>query len=92
MLNPKNFLFFHLLYLSIINTFDFINKLKNFIGIKKTTYGERKKLGIKFTREFIQKNNFYVQWMEHFERHKKKDDLADSFLQGIWYINEKKII
>ena len=68
------------------------NKLKSFIGKKKTTYGERKKLGIKYTREIIQKNNFYSQWVEHFERHKKKDDLADSFLQGIWYIKEKKFL
>ena len=68
------------------------NKLKNFIGSKKTTYGERKKLGITYTRETLQKNNFYMNWIEHFEKHKKKDDLADSFLQGIWYINEKKLI
>lgn len=66
------------------------NKLKKFIGNKKTSYGERKKLGIKYTRETLQKNIFYMQWMEHFESHKKKDDLADSFLQGIWYINSKK--
>ena len=33
-----------------------------------------------------------MNWIEHFEKHKKKDDLADSFLQGIWYINEKKLI
>ena len=44
------------------------------------------------SREIIQKNNFYSQWVEHFERHKKKDDLADSFLQGIWYIKEKKFL
>ena len=33
------------------------NKLKDFIGNKKTTYGERKKLGIQFTREILHKNN-----------------------------------
>ena len=27
-----------------------------------------------------------MNWKSHFEDHKKKDDLADSFLQGIWYI------
>ena len=25
-------------------------------------------------------------WIEHFNTHKKKDDLADSFLQGLWFI------
>jgi hypothetical protein len=27
--------------------------------------------------------------MNHFESHKKKDDLADSLLQGVWYITNK---
>jgi len=68
------------------------NKLRDFIGKKKTTYGERKKLGIKYTRELTAANNFYSDWREHFEKHKKKDDLADSFLQGIWYIKKKNLL
>ena len=68
------------------------NKLKDFIGKKKTTYGERKKLGIQFTREILYKNNYFTKWQEHFEKHKKKDDLADSFLQGLWYIKHNKLL
>jgi hypothetical protein len=30
--------------------------------------------------------------VEHFSRHSKKDDLADSFLQGLWYINQKWLL
>jgi hypothetical protein len=26
---------------------------------------------------------------DHFKTHAKKDDLADSFLQGLWYIQNK---
>ena len=63
-----------------------INKLKEFIGTKKTTYGERKKLGIIHTRITLNKNNYLNKWLEHFERHKKKDDLADAFLQVYWYL------
>ena len=29
----------------------------------------------------------YCNWTNHFNNYKKKDDLADSFLQGIWYLN-----
>ena len=28
-------------------------------------------------------------WKEFFNKHSKKDDLADSFLQALWYINNK---
>ena len=61
--------------------------------IKNSSYYEyRKKLGIQFTRELLHTNNYFTEWDEHFEKHKKKDDLADSFLQGIWYIKNNKLL
>ena len=51
----------------------------------KLTYSDRKKLGIKYCLELID-----INWSNYFSTHKKKDDLADSFLQGYWYINKKK--
>tara|TARA_B100001063_G_scaffold45495_2_gene39259 strand:- start:6941 stop:7765 length:825 start_codon:yes stop_codon:yes gene_type:complete len=62
------------------------NKLKEFLELKKTTYAERKKLSIQFTREILTKNNSLHKWIKLFNEHKKKDDLADSFLQGRWYL------
>jgi len=62
------------------------NKLKEFIGNKKTTYAERKKSGIIITKKLISENNNLHKWTELFTKHKKKDDLADSFLQGRWYL------
>ena len=63
------------------------NKLKDFIPPnKKTKYIERKRLGIKVTTTLLNDNNSIHSWLEHFLNHKKKDDLADSFLQGLWYI------
>lgn len=63
------------------------NKLKHFITTK-TSYNERKKLGIKITFDMIASENYLNEWEEHFNKHKKKDDLADSFLQGLWYIKQ----
>jgi hypothetical protein len=49
----------------------------------KSTYAERKKMGIEKTLDYIKKND---KWQSYFKQHKKKDDLADSFLQGIWFV------
>ena len=62
------------------------NKLKEFLGNKKTTYSERKKASVEITRKLITDNNLLLEWLETFNKHKKKDDLADSFLQGRWYL------
>ena len=33
----------------------------------------------------------FSEHLEYFNKHKKKDDLSDSFLQGMWFINNKKL-
>ena len=66
------------------------NKLKEFLGKKKTSYNERKKFSIKYTREILEKIN--SQWIDLFNKHSKKDDLADCFLQCLWYLKTKNLI
>jgi hypothetical protein len=61
------------------------NKLKRFIG-KSSKYAERKKKGIEVTKQSLDTHEELVNWNNHFSTHKKKDDLADGFLQGMWYI------
>jgi hypothetical protein len=39
----------------------------------------------------IDANESFKNWKDTLNT-KKKDDLADSFLQGIWYLKHKKII
>lgn len=68
------------------------NKLKDFLGNKKTTYAERKKESIKITSKLLLDKFFINKWISHFNTHKKKDDLADSFLQGLWYFKKEKLI
>lgn len=63
------------------------NKLKDFLGTKKTTYKERKQESIVITRKKLIENCNISKWLDYFNEHKKKDDLADSYLQGLWYFN-----
>jgi hypothetical protein len=65
------------------------NKLKEFENDCKTEYKDRKKLGIIKTQELIQNNENFSDMLNYFNTHKKKDDLADSFLQGLWFIKNK---
>jgi hypothetical protein len=51
----------------------------------KHSYSDRKKMGIKYCLDLINGTDH----VNFFKNHKKQDDLADSFLQGIWYINNK---
>lgn len=67
------------------------NKLKPFLGEnEKTSYGERKKIAVRETAKKISEQE-HSAWLDHFATHKKKDDLADAFLQGIWYLNNLMI-
>jgi hypothetical protein len=68
-----------------------INKLKEFSTTKnqdkgKMTYGDRKKLGIQKCWELISQDHRFQEKTTFFTSHQKKDDLADSFLQGWWFI------
>ena len=68
------------------------NKLRNFPEGQHVTYAERKKKSIAITENIIKKNESVTAQFQIFSKSKKKDDLADSFLQGIWYLQEYKII
>jgi hypothetical protein len=59
------------------------HKLSNIVTIDDsvTTYKGRKKTGITHAYALVPAEN-----QEHFKKHPKKDDLADSFLQGLWFL------
>ena len=67
------------------------NKLKDCDIKDKTKYSDRKKLGISKCLELITTDFRFSEHVDYFNKHKKKDDLSDSFLQGMWFINNKKI-
>ena len=68
------------------------NKLKGHVGAEAdietdtSSYAARKKEGIKITLKLL--NERFSYWLQHFSQHKKKDDLADAFLQGNWFLNK----
>lgn len=66
------------------------NKLKPFLENQKTTYKERKELGVEFTNQLLNGYDQIHNWSHFFSQHSKKDDLADSFLQGISYFVQHK--
>ena len=63
--------------------------------VDASTYSDRKKSGISICRSLgasasasasASAGTPYATWMPMFEKHKKKDDLADCFLQGLWRV------
>jgi len=72
------------------------NKLKDFMpkkgdknGSEKMDYKQRKKLGVQTCLEFVSLDARFKEWETFFNKHAKKDDLSDCFLQGMWYIKHK---
>jgi hypothetical protein len=56
---------------------------------EKGSYNARKKLGITKCLEILTSDHRFSDKLNFFNTHKKKDDLSDAFLQGIWFINYK---
>jgi hypothetical protein len=68
------------------------NKLKDFLPKdkeEKLDYKQRKKLGIQTCLEIITTDFRFKDWETFFNKHSKKDDLSDCFLQGMWFIKHK---
>ena len=68
------------------------NKLKD-LGSKdkENTYKQHKIDSISICQGFIDNNNCLNKWKDILQT-SKKDDLADAFLQGVWYMKNKNII
>ena len=73
------------------------NDTQNDVGLEKTSksektkYSDRKKMGISKCLEIITNDFRFNEHVDYFGKHKKKDDLSDSFLQGLWFIYHHKL-
>ncbi len=54
----------------------------------KTKYQKNKKTAIACTQLLVEKTS----WELHYMKHKKKDDLADSYLQTLSFINYEPVL
>ena len=85
------FTYFVLLGCEHITLFSARNKLKAYDGppvtdiTVKSSYTRRKKLSIRYCSYYVQSNDKYSA---HFSASKKKDDLADCFMQGISFLKK----
>jgi len=73
------------------NTLSDVEKTDNKTENKtdKAKYSDRKKQGIQKSHELLNGEAKYQEWTDFFQKHGKKDDLADCFLQGLWFIKNK---
>jgi hypothetical protein len=59
--------------------------------IVSSGYKKNKSDGIKYCNQIIDANPAFHKWKDSLNT-KKKDDLADCFLQGIWYIDKYNMV
>lgn len=63
------------------------HKVPDVAGAGKAKYAQRKKTSIERGRKFIEGS----EWVPFFDKHKKKDDLADSLLQALSFIDKRPV-
>jgi hypothetical protein len=55
-----------------------------------TDYGQNKKRSVELVEKWLRDSSAEQRWQTMFATSKKKDDLADCLLQGIWYFQVRK--
>jgi hypothetical protein len=66
------------------------HKIPDVAGAGKAKYAQRKKTSIERARKFID-NTVNEDWIQFFDSHKKKDDLADTVMQALSYIDKRPV-
>ena len=63
------------------------HKIPDHAGAGKAMYAKRKKASVERARAFIAEGN--KEWVKFFDDHKKKDDLADTVMQALSFIDKR---
>jgi len=64
------------------------HKVPDMAGAGKAKYAQRKKASVERARKFID-STINQEWIKFFDSHKKKDDLADTVMQALSYIDKR---
>ena len=74
--------------LKIIKNNETLNEMIDEIKLKtKNSYLQKKKISIAYCERLLNENDNYKNYLDFYKNNKKKDDLADSFLQCLYYVN-----
>jgi hypothetical protein len=65
------------------------HKIPDVAGAGKARYAQRKKTSIERARKFITGDGPNKELVEFFDKHKKKDDLADTVMQALSFIDKR---
>ena len=67
--------------------YDARHKVPDVAGTGKAKYRQRKQTAITRCGEFLETETINREWLPLFKKSKKKDDLADTYLQALSFIN-----
>lgn len=73
-----------------VNVFDAKYKIPDVVGSGRKQYTKRKNTSIERARDWITDNHLNSHWLDFFNSHSKKDDLADTVMQAIAFMDRKE--
>lgn len=71
--------------------YDARHKIPDVAGPGKAQYNKRKKVSIERCEAFIRDGPTNAHWLPIFEKSKKKDDLADTVMQALSFVNRVEV-
>jgi len=71
--------------------YDARHKIPDVSGPGKSQYLKRKKVSIERCEEFIRSGPVNMHWLDTFLKSKKKDDLADTVMQALSFVNRVEV-
>jgi hypothetical protein len=72
--------------------YDARHKIPDVAGPGKAQYNKRKKVSIERCESFIRSNSVNSRWIDTFVKSKKKDDLADTVMQALSFVNRREVL
>ena len=67
------------------------HKIPDVAGAGKARYTERKNASIERARKFIDATHVNNDWVPYFDSHTKKDDLADTVMQALSFMDKRPV-